>query len=65
MFGQQLQLWYILKYSLDSIVLHRCAYNVACLGVTENDWMVLALEAFEVGQTLLRTAQSLNIHMHK
>lgn len=28
---------------------HRNAYDVACLGVTENDWMVLALEAFEVG----------------
>ena len=27
---------------------HRDAYRIACLGVTEEDWRLLALEAFEV-----------------
>ena len=30
---------------------HRDAYRIACLGVTEEDWRLLALEALEVSRT--------------
>ena len=60
--GHQLQLQCTVKHSLTFCISHRSAYNVACLGVTENDWMVLAMEAFEVGQAAERAVQFLTSH---
>ena len=52
----------------------RDAYNVACLGVTEEDWKILAFEALEVCmysmsivfniQQLFQKVDFLHIHMH-
>ena len=30
-----------------SAILYREAYKIACLGVTENDWRMLAMDALE------------------
>ena len=32
---------------LASSLPHRDAYKIACLGVTEGDWRILAMEALE------------------
>ena len=37
----------------------REAYKIACLGVTDGDWRVLALEALEVSESAHESTQNL------